>query len=68
MHFDVVTDRKDSESAVRHAKKWLASIGEKGAHVTAEECRFCHSQTVSDEVEIDIMADGCHIARMEGCP
>jgi len=30
MHFDVVTDRKGNESAIRHAKKWLASIGEEG--------------------------------------
>jgi len=68
MHFDVVTDRKGNESAIRHAKKWLASIGEEGARVTAEECRFCHPQTAPDEVESGTMTDGYHIARMEWCP
>ncbi len=68
MHFDVITDKNDVEAAIRYAEKWLASVGEEGARVTAEECRFCHSQTVPDEVQIDIMTDGCHIARMEGCP
>ena len=68
MHFDVVTDKKDNDAAIQYAKKWLSSIGEEGAQVTTEECKFCHSQTVPDEIEIDIMTDGYHIAKMEGCP
>ena len=68
MHFDVITDKKNVENAIEFAKKWLDSIGEKDAKITTEECKFCHSQSVSEEVEIDIMTDGYFIAKMEGCP
>jgi len=68
MHFDVITDKKDIEKAMSFAKEWLKSIGENNAKVTTEECRFCHTQSVSEEVEIDIMTNGYFIAKMEGCP
>ena len=68
MHFDVITDKKETERAIEYAKQWLKSIGEENAIVTLEECRFCHSQTVPEEVEIDIMTNGYFISKMEGCP
>ncbi len=68
MHFDVITDKKETERAIEYAKQWLKSIGEENTKVTLEECRFCHSQTVPEEVEIDIMTDGYFISKMEGCP
>ena len=43
-------------------------FGETDAKVTTEECRFCHTQSVSEEVEIEIMTNGYFIAKMEGCP
>ena len=67
MHFDVITDKKDSESAINFAKKWLSSIGQEEAIVTSEECKFCHTQSVPEEIEIEIMTDGYYIAKMEGC-
>lgn len=68
MHFDVITDSKDPQKATEYAKKWLASIGEDETRVTSEECRFCHSESVPDEIEIEIMTSGFHIQKMEGCP
>jgi len=68
MHFDVITDKNDTEKAIMFAKEWLKSIGEKDAKVTTEECRFCHTQSVSEEIEIEIMTNGYFIAKMEGCP
>ena len=68
MHFDVVTDRKESEKAISFAKEWLESIGEETATVTTEECKFCHTQSVPDDMEIEIMTNGYFIAKMEGCP
>ena len=67
MHFDVITDKNNIENAITFAKEWLNSIGEKEAIVTTKECRFCHTQSVSEEVEIDIMTNGYFIAKMEGC-
>ncbi len=68
MHFDVITDSKDPQKAIKYAKKWLSEMGEGGANVTTEECRFCHSESVPDEIEIEIMTNGFFIQKMEGCP
>ena len=68
MHFDVITDKKNTEKAIEFAKEWLKGIEEKDAKVTMEECRFCHTQSVSEEIEIEIMTNGYFIAKMEGCP
>ena len=68
MHFDVITDKNNIEKAIIFAKEWLKSIGEIDAKVTIEECRFCHTQSVSEEIEIEIMTNGYFIAKMEGCP
>jgi heterodisulfide reductase subunit B len=68
MHFDVITDVKDHKKAIEFAKEWLKNIGEIDAKVTTEECKFCHTQSVSEEVEIEIMTNGYFIAKMEGCP
>lgn len=68
MHFDVITDKKDNEKAIEFAKEWLKIIGEGDSKVTMEECRFCHSQSVPDEIEIEIMTNGYFISKMEECP
>jgi len=68
MHFDVITDTSDSQKAVQYAKKWLESVGEGESRITSDECRFCHSETVPDEIEIEIMTSGFYIQKMEGCP
>jgi hypothetical protein len=68
MHFDVITDKKDSASAVSFAKEWLKTIGENNSIVTTKECKFCHSESVPEDTEIEIMTNGYFIAKMEGCP
>jgi nitrate/TMAO reductase-like tetraheme cytochrome c subunit len=68
MHFDVITDTKDSQKAIEYAKQWLSTIGQQEVKVTSEECRFCHSESVPDEIEIEIMTSGFYIQKMEGCP
>ena len=68
MHFDVVTDKKEIEKVISYAKEWLKTIGEDNSTVTTEECKFCHTQSVPDDMEIEIMTNGYHIEKMEGCP
>lgn len=68
VHFDVITDKKDDKKAIEYAKKYLASIGEGSATVTAEECQFCHSQGAPEAVEAGIKKDGYYIQKMDGCP
>ena len=67
MHFDVITDKKKIEKAIDYAKEWL-KIDESQSKVTLEECRFCHSESVSEEVEIEIMTNGYFISKMEDAP
>jgi len=61
-----VTDKNDPEKAVVFAKEWLKSIGGESAIVTANECKFCHTQSVPEDIEIKIMTDGYSISKMEG--
>lgn len=68
IHFDVITDKNITEKAISFAKEWLKSIGEAETKITTEECKFCHTQSVSEEIEIEIMTNGYFIAKMEGCP
>ncbi len=68
MHFDVVTDNSNVENAISFAKEWLDTIGEENSKVTTEECKFCHTQSVPEDIEIEIMTNGYFISKMEGCP
>ena len=68
MHFDVITDKNDTEKAIFFAKEWLKTIGEENAKVTTQECKFCHSESVAEDIAIEIMTNGYFIVKMEGCP
>jgi len=68
IHFDVITDNNNIEKAISFAKEWLKLIKEESAKITTEECRFCHTQSVPEDVEIEIMTNGYFILKMEGCP
>ena len=68
MHFDIITDKKEVEKAILFAKEWLRSINEESATVTTQECKFCHSQSVPEDIEIEIMTNGYFVSKMEGCP
>ena len=68
MHFDVITDNNNLEKAISFAKEWLKIIKEDSAKVTSEECKFCHTESVSEDVEIEIMTNGYFISKMDGCP
>ncbi|MBA0907793.1 MAG: DUF2024 family protein [Nitrosarchaeum sp.] len=68
IHFDIITDKNDLDKAISFGKEWLKSIGENEAEITTKECRFCHTQSISNEIEIEVMTNGYFIAKMEGCP
>lgn len=68
MHFDVITDNSDVEKAISFAREWLNTIGEENSKVTTEECKFCHTQSVPEDIEIEIMTNGYFISKIKGCP
>ena len=68
MHFDVITDNNDVKKAISFAKESLKIINEESSKVTTEECKFCHTQSVPEDIEIEIMTNGYFISKLEGCP
>ena len=68
MHFDVITDTNNLEKAISYAKEWLKLIDEESSTITTNECKFCHTQAVPEDMEIEIMTIGYSISKMEGCP
>ena len=45
MHFDVVTDKNDTEKAISFAKEWLKSIGEESQKSLQKNVNFViHNQ------------------------
>ena len=56
------------KKTISFAKEWLKSIKEESVKITTEECRFCHTQSVPKDVEIEIMTNDYFISKMEGCP
>ena len=67
IHFDVITDTNDVQKAISFAKEWLKTIGEESSKVSTEECKFCHTQSVPEDMEIEIMTNGYFISKMDGC-
>jgi hypothetical protein len=69
MHFDVVVAKNTShEKAIEYGAKFLASVGQAGQPITANECQFCHIQEAPPIVAKEIEEKGFYIQRMEGCP
>jgi len=53
MHFDVVTYNNNVEKAISYAKEWINTVGEENSKVTTEEFKFCHTQSVPEDIEIE---------------
>lgn len=64
MHFDVYLPNRDDKGAIKAAKEFLNSIGEKDAKVTSRECSYCHSQGTTPEIEKEIKNKGYYIYKM----
>lgn len=71
MHFDILV-RDDPACRVmiavlEHGRRYLAARGVQALSLSTKECRFCHVETASSEVEQEIAASGFAIIEMEGC-
>jgi hypothetical protein len=69
MHFDIIVPHHTSfEAVISFGKKHLESVDQAGQKITAQECRFCHIEKASPEVENTIHNQGYYILAMQGCP
>lgn len=69
MHFDIIVPRQSPfDEVIDFGKKYLDRVGQTGQKITTQECKFCHIEQASPEVENTIHSQGFFILAMEGCP
>ena len=69
MHFDILVPEtvKDKNTIFGFGKDYLQSKNQQGQLLTSKECRFCHIEKASAEVEKAIKQKGYYIIEMENC-
>ena len=51
LHFDVLLPSGSGAKALEYAREWLQSIGIGIDRITLDQCRFCHSEAATPEVQ-----------------
>mgnify|MGYP003429582864 FL=1 len=68
MHFDIIVPKdQPHEKVIQYGLEYLKRVGQEGQPLTTKECRFCHIEEASEDVEKSIKESGCYIYEMEGC-
>ena len=69
MHFDIVVPDHIAEESIVHkmGKEYLVSKNQENQPLTSRECRLCHQEAASVEMESGIADKGYYIIEMEGC-
>ena len=69
MHFDIIVpkDVADPEVIHEYGKKYLTAKGQSEQTLSAEECKFCHIESIRPEWAAQINEKGFFIFEMEGC-
>lgn len=69
MHFDIIvpSELKDEKTIYTFGKDYLQSKGQGGQVLAAKECRFCHIERASPEMEARIHKHGYYIVEMQNC-
>ncbi len=69
MHFDIIVPQSITDETIVHqmGRAYLASKDQAGQPLTAKQCRYCHQEIASAEMEASIAQQGYYIIEMEGC-
>lgn len=69
MHFDVIVPEhiKSETEVLAFGRQYLETKGEAGQPLTAKECRYCHMEKATPEIESCIKGKGYFILEMENC-
>ncbi len=69
MHFDIIVPEeiRDEKIIYDFGTRYLKTKGESDQPLTANECSFCHIETVKPVWEENINKFGFHIFEMENC-
>lgn len=67
MHFDIIAPEDQShEKIIQCGLEYLKRVGQEGQPLTTKECRFCHTEETSEDVEKSIKESGYYLYEMEG--
>ena len=69
MHFDILVPEASNqlETVLQHGRRYLAAKGLPTDTLTAQECRFCHMESATDEVQAAVGEDGFAILELGNC-
>tara|TARA_R110002073_G_scaffold72537_1_gene177499 strand:+ start:491976 stop:492239 length:264 start_codon:yes stop_codon:yes gene_type:complete len=69
MHFDILVPSSltKEETIFNFGKTYLKSKSFDTGNLTSKECKFCHIEQASDEINNAIKNDGFYIIEMENC-
>jgi hypothetical protein len=68
MHFDIIVEANTpKEKVFEYGKEYLKSKGEEKQKLTSRECKFCHVEEASKEIEKSIKEKGYYIYEIENC-
>ncbi len=69
MHFDIIVpdELKDEDTVYTFGKEYLKTKNQDGQPLTANECSFCHIETLKPSWEDSIKKNGYYIYEMENC-
>jgi hypothetical protein len=69
MHFDIIVpvEIQDSQVIFNFGRNYLKTKNQSGQPLTAQQCQFCHIETLRPEWEEEILERGYFIYEMENC-
>lgn len=68
MHFDIVVEDGTQFNDVQfYGVEYLKEKGQENQQLSTNECKFCHIEEASSEMEEQIKNKGYYIIEMEGC-
>mgnify|MGYP000403897411 CR=1 FL=1 len=68
MHFDILVEEGTSvEKVYQYGKFYLESKNLADFELSTKECKFCHIEHATNEVENEIKQKGYSIIEMENC-
>lgn len=69
MHFDILVpdQMRIKEKVYEYGHEYLSTKGQKGQALASNECRFCHIEQATPEIEKSVNDNGYYIIEMQGC-
>lgn len=69
MHFDIIAPAhiKEEETIHTFGREYLLAKGQGGQPLTANECRYCHIEEATEEMQVAIRQKGYYILEMQNC-